>query len=190
MSPPDPDARAHAVIVFDGTCVLCNGWVDFLLDRDTQARYRFAAMQSPAGRALLASHGLDPDDPASLLLLDHRGAHVDSDAIVRVLAGLGGAWRAALMLRLLPRPLRDPAYRWLARNRYRWFGRTASCRVPDPSQRHRFIEATPIGPLAITSASTRPASTPSASLESTRHVSTRHVADAAEPAGRPDQARG
>ncbi len=79
-----------AIVVFDGVCALCNGWVDFLLARDRRGRYRFAAMQAPPGRALLVAHGLDPDDPASFLLLDEAGAHTGSDAIVRVLAGLGG----------------------------------------------------------------------------------------------------
>lgn len=131
---------AGAIIVFDGVCVLCNGWVDFLLKHDRRAIHRFAAMQSAAGRALLIDHGLDPDDPASLLLLDADGAHTDSDAIVRVIAGLGGLWRAARIFRLLPRALRDVLYRNLARNRYRWFGRQDVCRMPDPEQRHRFIE--------------------------------------------------
>lgn len=128
-----------AIVVFDGACVLCNGGVDFLIARDRRRHYRFAAMQSHAGRALLRQHGLDADDPASFLLLDARGAHRDSDALVRVLAGLGGAWRVGWLGLLLPRPLRDLAYRWVARNRYRWFGRHASCRVPDPAQRDRFI---------------------------------------------------
>src|SRR5690606_16302800 len=97
---PAGDA-AGGIIVFDGVCALCNGWVDFLLARDRRQRYRFAAMQSPAGRQLLAANGLDADDPASFLLLDARGAHTDTDAIVRVLAGLGGAWRGAALARLL-----------------------------------------------------------------------------------------
>lgn len=137
---PEAPAPAGAIVVFDGVCALCNGWVDFLLARDARGRYRFAVMQSPAGRALLARHGLDPDDPASFLLLDEAGAHTDSDAIVRVLAGLGGPWRAAVLARLLPRRLRDVLYRALARRRYRWFGRRDACRVPDPAQRHRFVE--------------------------------------------------
>ena len=73
------------VIVFDGICVLCNGWVRFLLKQDRVGRYRFAAMQSDAGRALLAGHGLDPDDPASFLLVEGDDAWTDSDAIQRVL---------------------------------------------------------------------------------------------------------
>lgn len=137
------DAGA-AVIVFDGVCVLCNGWVDFLLRHDRVGRYRFAAMQSDAGRALLAAHGLDPDDPASFLLIEHDAdarprVSTNTDAIRRVLAGLGGLWRLAHAIALLPRPLRDPVYRWLARNRYRWFGRHEACSVPTPEHRQRFL---------------------------------------------------
>ena len=132
------DAGA-AVIVFDGVCALCNGWVDFLLARDRRQRYRFAAMQSPAGRRLLASHGLDPDDPASFLLLDGQGAHTDTDAIMRVLSGLGGIWRVAAVGRLLPRAIRDRLYRLVARNRYRLLGRREACRLPEAAQRHRSL---------------------------------------------------
>ena len=126
------------IIVFDGVCVLCNGWIRFLLERDG-GRYRFAAMQTPAGRALLVAHGLDADDPASFLLVDEGQAWTDSDAIRRVLVGLGGLWKSAVLLVLIPRFLRDPLYRLIARNRYRWFG-TNSCTVPDEAQRARFLE--------------------------------------------------
>lgn len=132
--------RAPAIIVFDGTCVLCNGWVDFLLKFDAVQRYRFAAMQSAAGRELLSAHGLDPHDPLSFLLLDEAGAHTDTDAIVRVVSGLGGAWKIAALGRCVPRSIRDPLYRAIARNRYRWFGRTHACRLPDAANAHRFIE--------------------------------------------------
>ncbi|MDH5833059.1 thiol-disulfide oxidoreductase DCC family protein [Luteimonas kalidii] len=138
-SPASAGAADGGIIVFDGVCALCNGWVDFLLARDRRQRYRFAAMQSPAGRRLLAAHGLDPDDPASFLLLDAQGAHTDTDAIARVLSGLGAPWRVAAMGRLLPRPLRDRLYRSVARHRYRLFGRRTACRVPDAAHRHRFI---------------------------------------------------
>jgi len=141
MSRPD---TGGAVIVFDGVCVLCNGWVGFLLRHDHAGRYRFAAMQSDAGRALLATNGLDPDDPASFLLIEHDVAEVsrvstDSDAIRRVLVGLGGAWRVANVIALVPRRLRDVAYRAIARNRYRWFGRHDACLLPSPEHRQRFL---------------------------------------------------
>ena len=133
-------AGPHPVIVFDGVCVLCNGWVRFLLRHDRAGRYRYAAMQSAAGRRLLAEHGLDPQDPASFLLIEGDQAWTDSDAIRRVLAGLGGVWRAAHLLRLLPRPWRDAGYRVLARNRYRWFGRYERCTVPSAHVRDRFMD--------------------------------------------------
>lgn len=135
----NPSERS-AVIVFDGVCVLCNGWVDFLLERDHRQRYRFAAMQTQAGRNLLQANGLDADDPMSFLLLDEKGACIDSDAVIAVLMGLGGVWRAAALFRLLPRAMRDPAYRWLARNRYRWFGKKERCYLPADSQRDRFLD--------------------------------------------------
>ena len=130
-----------AIIVFDGACVLCNGWVRVLLRHDRKRRYRFAAMQSRSGSDLLSRHGLDPLDPSSFLLIDERGASTDTEAIARVLAGLGGRWRwAAAVLTGVPRVLRDPAYRVIARNRYRWFGRRAQCLVPEPSERARFLD--------------------------------------------------
>lgn len=125
------------VIVFDGVCVLCNGWVRFLSHRD-RGRYRFASMQSESGRALLSAHGLDADDPASFLLVEENRAWTDTDAIRRVLSGLGGAWRIAVLIGMIPRFLRDPLYRTIARNRYRWFGTTV-CTVPDEAQRSRFV---------------------------------------------------
>lgn len=128
------------VIVFDGVCALCSRWVRFLLRFDRHGRYRFAAMQGTHGRRLMRAHGLDPDDPLSFLLVEHGHAHTDTDAIVRVLAGLGGPWRLAALARLLPRSLRDRGYRWLARNRYRWFGRHGSCYLPSPEQVHRFLD--------------------------------------------------
>ncbi len=127
------------VIVFDGVCALCSRWVRFLLRVDRQERYRFAAMQGTHGRVLLRQHGLDPDDPLSFLLLEDGRARTDTDAIVRVLVGLGGPWRLAVVLRAVPRRLRDRAYRALARNRYRWFGRQDGCFLPSAEQARRFL---------------------------------------------------
>jgi predicted DCC family thiol-disulfide oxidoreductase YuxK len=134
----------RAVIVFDGVCVLCNGWVRFLLRHDRLQRYRFAAMQGDAGRRLLAENGLDPDDPMSFLLIEYDCGPMpriatDTDAMRRVLVGLGGGWRLAAAIALLPRGLRDPLYRLIARNRYRWFGRRDACLVPEHEQAWRFL---------------------------------------------------
>jgi predicted DCC family thiol-disulfide oxidoreductase YuxK len=143
--PGTHDGRPGGIIVFDGVCVLCNGWVRFLLKHDRRGRFRFAAMQGHGGRALLDAHGLDPDDPVSFLLVEDAAtgqparAWTDSDAILRVLSGLGGAWRLLSPLRWLPRAVRDPAYRWIARHRYRLFGRHDRCPLPDPAQSQRFL---------------------------------------------------
>lgn len=127
--------------MFDGVCVLCNGGVRFLLRHDRQGVFRFAAMQSPAGRALLEANALDPDDPTSFLLLDEAGTWTDTVAIARVLRRLGGRWTmAGMLLGLVPQRLRDAAYRHVARHRYRWFGRHARCLLPSPEVRDRFIE--------------------------------------------------
>ena len=139
MNRAEPEAQG-AVIVFDGVCALCSRWVRFLLRFDRDGRYRFAAMQGVHGRQLLAGHGLDPDDPMSFLLLEGGRAWADSDAIVQVLRGLGGPWRLVAAVRVLPRAWRDAAYRALARNRYRWFGRHDTCFLPAPEQAWRFLD--------------------------------------------------
>jgi predicted DCC family thiol-disulfide oxidoreductase YuxK len=132
--------KNSSVIVFDGVCHLCNGWVQFLLKRDKTERFQFAAMQTAAGRHLLEEHGLDPDTPISFLLLDSHKPYTDSTAILRILTQLGGIWKAsAVVLSCVPRVLRDPLYRFIARHRYRIFGRHDQCMVPAPELRGRFL---------------------------------------------------
>ncbi len=129
------------VIVFDGVCLLCSRWVRFLLKHDSAARYRFVSMQSDSGRALLLEHGLDSGSPLSFLLVEDGRGYTDSDAIARVLHGLGRRrwrWLSHGML-LVPRWLRDPLYRFVARHRYRIFGQSRSCFVPTPDQHERFM---------------------------------------------------
>jgi len=129
------------VIVFDGVCLLCNRWVDFILRHDRTGRFRLAAMQGAHGRELLRQHGLSADDPLSFLLVENGTGYTDTDAIVRVLEGLDRGWAlAGHILRGVPRGLRDPAYRWIARHRYRLFGRRDQCRLPDPAQAGRFLD--------------------------------------------------
>lgn len=140
--PPAPpvDPRAHPIVLFDGVCNLCEGLVRWLIPRDPHARLRFAALQSPVGRALLARHGRDPDALDSVVLIDGEGAHVRSEAALRIAAVLGGPWRwLAAALRVVPRPLRDAGYDWIARHRYRWFGQRAECLAPTPELRARFL---------------------------------------------------
>jgi predicted DCC family thiol-disulfide oxidoreductase YuxK len=127
------------VIVFDGVCHLCNRWVQFLLPRDRQGKFRFAAMQGTSGKALLQQYGLDPDDPVSFLYLSNGTAYTDTEAIIRVLSSLGGLWKGAKLLYLLPPFVRNALYRSLARNRYHWFGKMDYCMRPTPEWEARFL---------------------------------------------------
>ena len=127
------------IVLFDGVCNLCNGTVNFILDHDPAGRFRFAALQSEAGRALLVRHGLAADALESLVLVEGERAWVRSDAALRIAAGLGAPWRWLAVLRVVPRGIRDRLYDAVARNRYRWFGRRDECRVPTPDLRARFL---------------------------------------------------
>jgi predicted DCC family thiol-disulfide oxidoreductase YuxK len=127
------------VVLFDGVCNLCNGSVRFVVRHDRRGRFRFASLQSEAGQALLRRHGLDPADLFSVVLVDGGRVTTRSDAALDVARGLGGAWRAAGLLRAVPRPVRDRVYDWVARNRYRWFGRRDACMLPSPELRARFL---------------------------------------------------
>jgi predicted DCC family thiol-disulfide oxidoreductase YuxK len=128
------------ILVFDGVCVLCSRGVRFVLRRDQRREYRFAAMQTQSGRRMLVEHGVDPDNPVSFLLLDGGSAYSDTDAVIRVLHSLGGVWTLlALLVRLVPRFIRDRLYRFLARRRYRLFGQRADCLAPTPDVADRFL---------------------------------------------------
>jgi predicted DCC family thiol-disulfide oxidoreductase YuxK len=137
MSAPDP--AAHPIVLFDGVCNLCHGAVRFLLEHDKNARLRFASLQSDVGRALLAEHDLDADALDTIVFVDAAGAHVRSDAALRIVRVLGPPWSWLRVLAVLPRPLLDATYDFVARNRYRWFGKKDACPMPRPELQDRFI---------------------------------------------------
>jgi predicted DCC family thiol-disulfide oxidoreductase YuxK len=136
---PRADLAAHPVLLFDGVCNLCHGTVRFVLDRDRAARFRFAPLQSGVGRALLADFALDPDDLDTVVLIDAAGAHTRSEAALRTVRALGAPWSWLWPLAAIPRPLRDTAYDFVARHRYRWFGKKDACPLPRPEWRDRFL---------------------------------------------------
>jgi len=141
---------AAAVVFYDGVCGLCDRTVRFVLARDPAGRhFRFAALQSDYAAATLAAHGRDARDLDSVCVLDDGRLRVRSDAILAILARLGGGWRvAAAAARLIPTPLRDRAYGWVARHRYAWFGRFEQCALPPPELRDRFVTAAVDQPAA------------------------------------------
>jgi len=133
-------SESAPILLFDGVCNFCNEAVGFVLDHDRAGRFRFASLQSEAGRALLAEHGLSESALSTSVLIDAGRAYKDSEGVLRAALLLGGAFRLAGPLLWLPRGLRDALYRAFARNRYRWFGRSEHCRVPTPETRARFLE--------------------------------------------------
>lgn len=129
-----------ATIFYDGVCNLCDGFVQFVIDRDPQEHFRFVALQSETGRELLARHGQQPADvPSTIFLLTDGQLYRESEAVLRILGQLDSAWRYAAVLRGLPRPLRDAGYRLVARHRYLLLGRQVVCRLPTPELRRRFL---------------------------------------------------
>lgn len=128
------------IVVFDAQCLLCNGWVRFLLRHDRSGVFRYASMQGATGRALLAQAGLQVAGLQTLLLVDSTRAWQHTAAILRILHALGWPWRLAWAAWLVPAPLRDAVYRWLARNRYRVLGRTESCVLPPSEHAERFLD--------------------------------------------------
>ena len=142
------------LVIYDGHCGLCNRTVRWLLARDRHDRLRFAPSLSPQVAPLLARHGFTPDaspngpsssGPGTILVFRAAGTpaetlHTRSAAVAVVLAELPGPWPfAARLLRLIPRPVRDLAYRLIARWRYRIWGQLAACPLPTPEQRSRFL---------------------------------------------------
>jgi len=139
-NPSEPKQGEPAVVLFDGECNLCNGAVQFLLRRDPRGRLRFASLQSPAAARRLAGARAPQPLPDSLVLIADGAVHVRSGAALRIAARLRWPWPLLCVLWLVPRPLRDLAYDFVARRRTRWFGRRSSCRVPTPAERGRFLE--------------------------------------------------
>lgn len=130
------------IVLFDGVCNLCNGFVQFLLPRDTEGQFRFASLQSDVGQRLLADHGLPTDELESIVLLEGDDCYVKSDAVIRIARQLGGAYALLGPFRFLPRRLRDRAYDLVAARRYRWFGKKDQCAMPptDVDVESRFLE--------------------------------------------------
>ena len=132
-------ADEHPLIVFDGQCVMCSANARFVLRHDRHRRFRLTTAQGPLGAALYRHFGLRSDEEGTFLVVEDGLLLTDSDAALAIPAGLGWPWRLAAAARIVPRPLRDSLYRWVARNRFRWFGRREACWVPAPADRDRIL---------------------------------------------------
>lgn len=131
-----PDAP---IILFDAECVLCSANAQFVLRHDRGGRFRLASMQGQVGQALYRRHGMDPYDPASLLVIEGSRARRDSDAVLHIYESLGLPFSLVAVLRIVPQALRDPIYRWVARHRRTLFGKRDTCWAAPPEYRSRIL---------------------------------------------------
>lgn len=129
----------HPVLLFDGVCNLCNGSVQFIIERDPDARFRFASLQSEEGQVVLSRFENRPSDLSSVVLIQDDQLYARSEAALLVARQLGGGWSLLYAFIVVPRPIRDAVYDWIARNRYRWFGKKDACMIPSPDLQSRFL---------------------------------------------------
>ena len=128
------------ILLFDGHCNLCNAWIQFIVKRDSAGTIRFASLQSGAGRRLLEEHKIDENYIESLVFFEEERFSVSSNAALRTLSYLDSWQKHLIFLAVVPRSLRDLVYRFIARNRYKWFGRREQCMVPTAELNERFLQ--------------------------------------------------
>lgn len=131
------DLENTSVLFFDGVCNLCNRTVDFLVRRDKKRLLRYAPLQGPSAASLL--HESMIEALPSVVLLENGKAYQRSTAVLRAVSKLGGLWPLAKALLVIPAPIRDVVYDFIGRNRYRWFGKRDSCRLPTQEERELFL---------------------------------------------------
>ena len=128
------------VILFDGVCNLCNGAVNWLIKRDKKNIFKFASLQSAYGKQVIEQNKLTNQYLNTIVLVENNKVYLRSIAVLRVLKHLGGVYKLAYIFIVLPVPVLNFFYNIVAKYRYRWFGKTDSCRVPDASLKEKFIE--------------------------------------------------
>jgi len=128
------------VLLIDGHCNMCHGLAKFVVGRDKRAVFRFASLQSELGRRLLKEGAMPEDALETFVMVDNGKYYTKSTAALRIGRKLGWPWSVAYPAIVVPRFVRDRVYRFVARRRYRWFGRSESCLLPTPEMRSRFLE--------------------------------------------------
>ncbi|WP_078556044.1 thiol-disulfide oxidoreductase DCC family protein [Bacillus alkalicellulosilyticus] len=133
------ETNEHQIVLFDGVCNMCNSLVTFLIKRDPEGMFQYAALQSDAGQKLLQQYGLPTNDFGSFILIKKGKFYTKSSAALHVLKELKGAWKLLYPLIIVPRPIRDFVYSLIAHNRYRLFGKKQECMIPTPELKKRFL---------------------------------------------------
>jgi predicted DCC family thiol-disulfide oxidoreductase YuxK len=132
------------IILFDGICNLCSSSVRFIIERDSKREFRFASLQSEAGMRYMENYDI-PETTDSIVLVMDGKVYLESTAALQIAARLKWPWKVFYMFLVIPKPVRDRVYKWVAKNRYKWFGRNDSCMIPSKGNRDRFLEEKPPG---------------------------------------------
>ncbi|MEX1201838.1 MAG: thiol-disulfide oxidoreductase DCC family protein [Ferruginibacter sp.] len=129
----------QAIILFDGVCNLCNSSVQFVISNDKKKLFQFASLQSNSGKALLEKYGLNSNDLNSFVLIQNNKAYNRSTAALNVAGQLSGAVKLLAVFKIVPPYIRDIVYKFIAKNRYKWFGQREACMIPTPELKSRFL---------------------------------------------------
>ena len=130
----------NSIIFFDGVCLLCHASVRFVIKNDPKARFSFASIQSPFAQEFLKARGIDSQNLTTLFLFDEGEIFTESTAILKIASRLKFPWNLLRVFILLPTPIRDPIYRWVARHRYQWWGKLETCSLPARNEESRFLK--------------------------------------------------
>ena len=134
-----PNSNNHPILLFDGVCNLCNGFVQFLIQRDSKSIFRYASLQSDIGNQLQKDFGMDSGQLDTVVLIHQDKIYTHSDVALFIAKELGGWWSIFKVLSIIPKSTRDRIYNWIARNRYRWFGKQELCMLPKAEWEDRFL---------------------------------------------------
>ena len=132
--------KESPVILFDGVCNFCNGAVNFIIRRDKKSLIKFAALQSEPGRKLLQRFNLPTDELSSIILIEDGNVFTQSSAALKLCKYLTGLWPLMYGFIIVPLFIRDGIYKWIAKNRYKWFGKKDHCMIPTQEVRTRFLQ--------------------------------------------------
>ncbi|GER59443.1 thiol-disulfide oxidoreductase DCC family protein [Patiriisocius marinus] len=133
------DTKEHKILLFDGVCNLCNSAVNFVIKLDNKDVFRFTALQEEPGKSYLTKYNIDPKNIDSIVLIENGKAYVKSSAALRTAKYLGGAWPLLYVFIIVPAFIRDVVYDYIAKNRYKWYGKKDSCMIPTPELKAKFL---------------------------------------------------
>ena len=129
----------HSIILFDGVCNLCNGAVNFVIKRDPRNVFKFTPLQENVGTVLLKKYAIDPQKIDSIVLIENGNVYIKSSAALRIARKMSGLWPLLYVCMVIPRFIRNGVYDFIAKNRYKWFGRKEQCMIPTPDFREKFL---------------------------------------------------